>query len=149
MSEVNMMIKYLDNYKGEPMVYAKPGDAGFDLRAAIPETVILAPGEQVIIPCGFKMSLPEGWEMQIRPRSGLAAKHGISITNSPGTVDAGYRGEVMVILINLSGATFYINPGDRIAQGCVKEVPLVTFEVVDELPESIRGEGGHGSTGVK
>ena len=125
------------------------GAAGMDLVAALPadEEKLLAPGQRALIPCGFAMALPEGFEAQVRPRSGLAARHGVTVLNSPGTIDADYRGEVQVILINLGEAPFAIRRGDRIAQMVVATVLSARFTVKAELDETVRGAGGFGSTG--
>ena len=125
------------------------GAAGMDLVAALPadEEKLLAPGQRALIPCGFAMALPEGFEAQVRPRSGLAARHGVTVLNSPGTIDADYRGEVQVILINLGEAPFAIRRGDRIAQMVVAPVLSARFTIKAELDETVRGAGGFGSTG--
>jgi dUTP pyrophosphatase len=122
--------------------------AGFDLMAAVSEPVILAPGERQLIPTGFAMAMPGELEAQIRPRSGLAYKHGITCLNSPGTIDADYRGEVKVLLINLGQQPFTITRGERIAQMVFQLVPAVTIVEAAELPETVRGAGGFGHTGV-
>ena len=122
--------------------------AGMDLRADLESTVLLNPMERKLIPTGLHIELPEGYEAQIRPRSGLAYKHGISIVNSPGTVDADYRGEIKVLLINLSTEPFEINTGDRIAQMIVSKHEKVEWQQVEILNETTRGEGGYGHTGV-
>ncbi|WP_307470025.1 dUTP diphosphatase [Paenibacillus harenae] len=122
--------------------------AGFDLQAAVGESVVLAPGERKLIPTGFAMAMPGELEAQIRPRSGLAYKHGITCLNSPGTIDADYRGEVKVLLVNLGQEPFTIMRGERIAQMVFQQVPVVTIEEADELPETVRGAGGFGHTGV-
>lgn len=124
--------------------------AGCDLRAAIGEgdLLILKPGERAMVPTGFAIALPPGWEAQIRPRSGLAAKHGVGVINAPGTVDADYRGEVKIILINHGAEDFVIRRGERIAQMIFAPVYQAQFEEVDELDETARGAGGFGSTGV-
>ena len=128
--------------------YAQPGDAGADLRSA--EALVLAPGERALVATGVRFALPEGYAAFVVPRSGLAVKHGISIVNSPGTIDAGYRGEIKVPLINLDPReSFEIAPGDRIAQLIVMPVTSAVFAPVQALPESQRGEGGFGSTGVR
>ena len=129
--------------------YATPYSAGMDLRANITEPVTLGSLCRVMIPTGLYIELPEGYEAQIRPRSGLAAKHGISITNSPGTIDADYRGEINVLLVNLSPDPFTINPGERIAQMVVSRHENVEWEEVNILENSGRGAGGFGSTGRK
>lgn len=125
--------------------YAKPGDAGADLRST--ETLILEPGKRALVKTGVKIAMPDGYVGLVHPRSGLAAKHGITVLNTPGTVDAGYRGELMVTLINLSDEDFQITRGDRIAQLVFQRVERATFHPVQELPESSRGDSGFGSTG--
>jgi deoxyuridine 5''-triphosphate nucleotidohydrolase (dut) len=122
--------------------------AGFDLHAAVAEPTVLAPGERKLIPTGFAMAMPEQLEAQIRPRSGLAFKHGITCLNSPGTIDADYRGEVKVLLINLGQEPFVITRGERIAQMVFQTVPAVSIVERDDLPETVRGAGGFGHTGV-
>ena len=129
--------------------YATPQSAGVDLRANIDEPVELKPLSRALIPTGLHIALPEGYEAQIRPRSGLAIKKGITCLNTPGTIDADYRGEVGVILINLSAETFIVNPGERIAQMIINKFEQTEFELVEELDETERGEGGFGHTGVK
>jgi len=129
--------------------YSTPNSAGMDLRASLQEPVILNPMERSLIPTGLFMELPEGFEAQIRPRSGLALKKGISIVNSPGTIDADYRGEIGVILINMSDEPFEIKNGDRICQMVINRVEKVTWNRVDLLEESERGAGGFGHTGKK
>ena len=123
--------------------------AGMDIRADIDDCLTIFPGQMVLIPTGFAMSMPEGYEAQIRPRSGLALKHGITLTNSPGTIDSDYRGEFKVGLINLSNDPYVIFRGDRIAQMIINKVEHVAVEEVDELDDTERGDGGLGSTGVK
>lgn len=127
--------------------YKHEGDAGFDLHAA--ESCVLEPGQRKIVPTGLKMAVPMGYEAQVRPRSGLAAKHGISVVNTPGTIDAGYRGEVGVILINHGNEAFTVEKGERIAQMVINQIEIVELEEVKELSETLRGEGGFGSTGTK
>ncbi|MDQ8733306.1 dUTP diphosphatase [Paenibacillus sp. LHD-38] len=122
--------------------------AGFDLQAAVGEAVILQPGERQLIPTGFAMAMPGELEAQIRPRSGLAYKHGITCLNSPGTIDADYRGEVKVLLINLGQQPFTITRGERIAQMVFQLVPAVIITEAEDLPETVRGAGGFGHTGV-
>ena len=122
--------------------------AGCDVRAAVEAPLTLKPGERFMVPTGLAIALPPGWEAQMRPRSGLAAKHGISCVNAPGTIDADYRGELKVILINHGADDFVINRGDRIGQIVFAPVYQAAFEEVDELDETARGEGGFGSTGV-
>ena len=118
-----------------------------DLRANIPEPVVLQPLQRTLVPTGLYIALPPGYEAQVRPRSGLALKHGITVLNSPGTVDADYRGELRTILVNLSQEPFEIVPGERIAQMVIARHEQVQWEQVDELDETLRGEGGFGSTG--
>lgn len=127
---------------------ASPGSAGFDLRAAIPEELVLRPGERLLVPTGIVLEIPPGWEGQVRPRSGLALKHGVGILNAPGTIDSDYRGEVGVILVNLGEAPFSLKRGDRIAQLVFSRVEPVEWEEAETLGESTRGGGGFGSTGV-
>lgn len=123
--------------------------SGFDLYAAVNEPVDLGPGERTLIPTGFSLAMPAGLEAQIRPRSGLAFKHGITSLNTPGTIDADYRGEVKVLLINHGKETFTINRNERIAQMVFQTVPLITLTEVSELDETERGAGGFGHTGTK
>ena len=127
--------------------YQSSGAAGMDVRAAIDGSISLEPGERTIIPTGIAFALPEGYECQVRPRSGLAFKHGISMVNNPGTIDADYRGEVKVLLINHGKDPFVIERGERIAQLVVARYEHVAWNEVDELGETIRGTGGFGSTG--
>jgi dUTP pyrophosphatase len=127
--------------------YATELSAGMDLKANTSEPITLGPLERALIPTGLYIALPEGTEAQIRPRSGLAAKHGISVINAPGTIDADYRGEIKVILVNLSNEAFTINPGERIAQMVVAKYEKVEWQEVETLSETERGEGGFGSTG--
>nr|AOE10376.1 deoxyuridine 5'-triphosphate nucleotidohydrolase [uncultured bacterium] len=135
--------------KGELPTYATAASAGMDLRAAIEESISLAPMERKIIPTGMSIALPEGHEAQVRPRSGLAVKHGITVLNSPGTIDADYRGEIGVILINLSNEVFTVAPEDRIAQLVIAEYTQIVWEPTQTLEESERGSRGFGSTGKK
>jgi dUTP pyrophosphatase len=121
--------------------------AGFDLHAAVSETLVLEPGQRALVPTGFAMAMPKELEAQVRPRSGLAYKHGITCLNSPGTIDADYRGEVKVLLINLGSEPFAVKRGERIAQIVFQRLPQVSLTEVDELPETVRGEGGFGHTG--
>ena len=129
--------------------YATPQSAGMDLRANLESPVVLQPMERRLIPTGLYIALPEGAEAQVRPRSGLALKHGITVLNSPGTIDADYRGEVGVLLVNLSQEPFTVNDGERIAQMIVARHEQADFELVEELDETLRGAGGYGHTGVK
>ncbi len=145
------MIKIKVINKGsQPLpAYATPQSAGMDLRANLDSPVTLHPMQRMLIGTGLHIALPEGFEAQIRPRSGLALKHGITVLNSPGTVDADYRGEIKVLLVNLSDADFVINGGERIAQMVIARHEQAVFEAVDELDETERGEGGYGHTGVE
>lgn len=127
--------------------YATAGAAGMDLRAAVRAEVTLAPGARALISCGFRIALPEGYEAQVRPRSGLALRHGVTVANAPGTIDSDYRGTVAVILVNLGDEPFVVRRGERIAQLVVAPVTRVELTVVDELPASARGAGGFGHTG--
>jgi dUTP pyrophosphatase len=129
--------------------YATVSSAGLDLKAVLDEPIVLGPLERKIIDTGLKIALPEGYEAQVRPRSGLAAKHGISVLNAPGTIDADYRGEIGVILVNLSNEKFTIQPGERIAQLVVAQYTQVSWQPTTSLEETDRGDGGFGSTGKK
>ncbi len=126
---------------------ASAGSAGLDLCAALDGDLVLAPGERRLVPTGFAVEIPPGWEGQVRPRSGLAARHGIGIVNTPGTIDSDYRGEVKVALVNLGSEPYTVHRGDRIAQLLLAAVPEVEVEEVAGLAESERGAGGFGSTG--
>ena len=128
--------------------YATTQSAGLDLMAAVSGEVTLAPGARQLIPTGLAIALPAGFEAQVRPRSGLALKHGITVLNSPGTIDADYRGEVQVLLINHGEAPFVIRRGDRIAQMVVAPVTQIAWKPVSQLDETERGSGGYGSTGI-
>jgi dUTP pyrophosphatase len=121
--------------------------AGMDMRAFVENTIVIKPLQRVLIPTGLHIELPVGFEAQIRPRSGLAYKHGISIVNAPGTIDADYRGEIKVLLVNLSDTDFVVNNGDRIAQMVIAKHETITWESVEELSDTARGEGGYGHTG--
>ena len=127
--------------------YATAQSAGVDLRANLEEPVILPPLQRTLVPTGLSMALPAGYEAQVRPRSGLAARHGVTVLNTPGTIDADYRGEIKVILVNLSGEPFEIVPGERIAQMVIARHQQVEWEQVDKLDATDRGTGGFGSTG--
>jgi dUTP pyrophosphatase len=129
--------------------YATPGSSGMDLRAFLTESIVLAPMERTLVPTGLFIAMPENWEAQVRPRSGLAIKQGITCLNTPGTIDADYRGELKVILINLSNEQQTIQDGDRIAQIVFQEVDKVLWQQVDQLNETQRGAGGFGHTGKK
>ena len=149
MSPVAVALQILPHGRNLPLpAYATPGSAGVDLAAAIEEPLIMRPGERVAVPTGIALALPEGWEGQVRPRSGLALKHGITVLNSPGTIDADYRGEVRIILANLGSAPVTIARGERIAQLVIAPVSRALWQVVADLPETRRGAGGFGSTGT-
>ena len=146
---VSIALKRLDHGRDLPLPsYASAGAAGLDLCAAVSEPVVLAPGARVIIPTGFAMAIPQGFEAQIRPRSGLAAKHGMTVLNAPGTIDCDYRGEVGIILINLGEKPLQITRGMRIAQMVIAPVIPAGFREVTDLPQTRRGSGGFGSTGT-
>lgn len=129
--------------------YATPQSAGMDLRANIEESIVLHPMERRLVPTGLHIALPAGYEAQVRPRSGLALKHGITVLNSPGTIDADYRGEIMVLLVNFSQTDFVVNDGERIAQLVIAKHENADFIEVEALDETERGTGGYGHTGVK
>ncbi len=129
--------------------YATADSAGMDIRANIDAPIVLKPMERRLIPTGLKIAIPKGYECQVRPRSGLALKHGITVLNTPGTIDADYRGELGVLLINLSGEDFVVNDGERIAQLIFSAHAVCEFVQVEELDVTSRGEGGYGHTGVK
>jgi len=143
-----MIISIINRSKNNLPAYETLNAAGMDLRADVTETITLKPMERKLIPTGLHIELPEGFEAQIRPRSGLAFKHGISIVNSPGTIDADYRGEIKVLLINFSDQDFEINTGDRIAQMVVARHEKIDWQEVEVLNETLRGAGGYGHTGV-
>ena len=144
-----MNIKIINKGHHPLPAYATSQSAGMDLRANIDKSITIHPMERLLLPTGLFMALPPGFEAQIRPRSGLALKHGITVLNSPGTIDADYRGEIMVLLINLSVDDFIINDGERIAQMIIAKHETIEFAVVDKLDETERGSGGYGHTGVK
>ena len=145
---VRMKVKKLEHFQGDLPKYESKLAAGFDVRAQIEEEIALKPGERNLIPTGLSFEIPEGYEVQARPRSGLAIKQGVSLVNSPGTIDADYRGEVKIILINQGQEDIVIKPQDRIAQLVLAPVYQALFEEVVELSDTERGEGGFGSTGV-
>jgi len=150
-NSVKLMVKMINNSNNPDPAYQKEGDSGFDLAAYITEDITLKPLERQLIPTGLYYQIPLGFELQIRPRSGLALKNGITVLNTPGTVDAGYRGEIKVLLINLSNQDFTIKSGDRIAQGVIAPVQsrhTTLFKRVNQLDSSERNTGGFGSTGV-
>lgn len=144
-----MEIKVLNRSAFPLPQYATEHSAGMDLRANTQESIVIKPLERVLVPTGLHIQLPEGYEAQIRPRSGLAIKHGIGIVNAPGTIDADYRGEIKIILVNLSNEEFVLNPGERIAQMVIAKYEKAILIDVPALDESARGEGGFGSTGRK
>ena len=143
-----MKVKIVNQSPYPSPFYATPLSAGMDLRAAIADPIVLKPLQRAMVPTGLYIALPEGYEAQVRPRSGLAAKKGITVLNSPGTVDADYRGEIRVILVNLSEELFEIVPGERIAQMVIARHEHIEWEEVEVLDETERGAGGFGSTGV-
>lgn len=142
-----MKVKIVNHSPFDLPAYATALSAGMDLRANLEQPLVLGTLERALVPTGLHIELPAGYEAQIRPRSGLAAKHGISIVNAPGTIDADYRGEIKVVLVNLSKGPFTVNPGERIAQMVVARHEQVEWEAVETLEESLRGSGGFGSTG--
>ena len=144
-----IQIKVVNKGHQQLPAYATPQSAGMDLRANIDEPITLHPLERRLIPTGLHIALPEGYEAQVRPRSGLALKHGLTVLNTPGTIDADYRGEIGVVLVNLSQEDFVINDGERIAQMVIARHEQADFVVVEELDQTERGEGGYGHTGVK
>lgn len=144
-----MEIKVINKGRQPLPEYATPLSAGLDLRANIEESIVLRPMERQLIGTGLYIALPSGYEAQVRPRSGLALKHGITVLNTPGTIDADYRGEVKVLLINLSAEPFTINEGERIAQMVIARHEHAELTLVEELDETERGAGGYGHTGVK
>lgn len=142
-----MLFEIINNSRHPLPEYATPLSAGMDLRANIDEPIILNPLERKLIPTGIFIALPPGFEAQIRPRSGLALKHGITVLNTPGTIDADYRGEIRVILVNLSNEKFVINDGERICQMVIAKHETIQWTEVKQLEETLRGEGGFGHTG--
>ena len=148
MRTINVLIKQLPGSEDLPLPrYMTPHAAGMDLYAAVTDDVTLAPGERSLVPAGIAIALPEGCEAQIRPRSGLAIKNGITLLNAPGTIDADYRGEIKIIMANLGQEPFTVRRGERIAQIVVAPVLTATLSAVDELPETERNSGGFGHTG--
>ena len=127
--------------------YETPQSAGLDLRADIPEAIVIEPLQRTLVPTGLYTEIPDGYEIQVRPRSGLAAKHGVTVLNSPGTIDADYRGEIKVIIVNLSNDPYTLNPGERVAQAVFARCYRLEWEEADRLNDSVRGAGGFGSTG--
>lgn len=148
MSHLQLKIKRLSHSEGiELPSYKTTDSAGMDIRAAVDEAVLLKPGERALIPSGLQFAIPKGYEIQVRPRSGLAIKHGITMLNSPGTIDADYRGEVKLIVINHGKHNFKIERGERLAQLIIAPVVQMSIQEVEEISETQRGEGGFGSTG--
>jgi dUTP pyrophosphatase len=143
-----MIIKIINTSNHPRPAYETLASAGMDLRANINEQIVLKAMERKLVPTGLFLELPLGFEAQIRPRSGLALKHGITVLNSPGTIDADYRGEIKILLINLSNTDFEINNGDRIAQMIISKHEQVAWELVETLSETLRGAGGYGHTGL-
>ncbi len=146
----NVQVRLLRQPGGEGLPLPEPataGSAGVDLRAAVEGDVVIGPGQRVLVPSGFAIELPKGYEAQVRPRSGLALRHGITLPNAPGTIDADYRGEIKVILMNLGDQDFTVSRGERIAQLVVAPVSAVDWTEVDALGETQRGDGGFGHTG--
>ena len=144
-----MVVKVINKSNNKLPEYATPMSAGFDLRANLEEPVTLKAGDRILIGTGLFIALEPGYEAQVRPRSGLALKHGITVLNTPGTIDADYRGDIGVILINLSNEPFEIKPGERIAQLVIAKYEQISWEQVEVLDETERGSGGYGHTGVK
>ena len=144
-----MKVKIINDSKNPCPSYSTPYSAGMDLRANLEEPLVLRPLERRLIPTGIRIELPEGYECQVRPRSGLAVKYGVTVLNTPGTVDSDYRGELKVLMINLGSEPFTVAPGERLAQMVVARHEHVEWEQGEVLDESERGEGGFGSTGVK
>lgn len=140
-------VKIINSGRNPLPEYATPASAGMDVRADLAEPMTLAPGARALVPTGLRVELPQGYEMQIRPRSGLALKHGITLANTPGTIDADYRGEIGIILINLSDREFVVNPGERICQMVVTRYSHVEWAETSRLADSERGDGGFGHTG--
>jgi len=144
----NIVVKIINRSRHQTPAYETASSAGMDLRANIDAPLTLRPLERAVIKTGLFIALPQGYEAQVRPRSGLAAKHGISVLNSPGTIDADYRGEIGVILVNLSNEDFTVNDGDRIAQMVIAAYAHTKWDEVNVLDETERGKGGFGSTGI-
>jgi len=150
MTELSISLQRLANLDGlDVPLYATPSSAGADLVAANQAPETLAPGARALIPTGIALALPAGYEAQVRPRSGLALKHGITVLNTPGTIDADYRGEIGVILINHGTETFVVERGMRIAQMVIAQVTTANWAIVESLPTSVRADGGFGSTGLE
>lgn len=149
MSELEVRIRRLPDTGDLPLPsYQTIHSAAMDLAAAVLAPLVIAPGARALVPCGFSIAVPDGFEAQVRPRSGLASKHGVTVVNAPGTIDADYRGEVKVALVNLGSEAFTVERGMRVAQMLVAPVPRVRWTEVAELPDTARGEGGFGHTGT-
>lgn len=148
MDKIQVKIKKLEHFKGDLPQYQSAGASGFDVRAQLIEPLTILPGTRAMVPTGLSFEIPLGYEIQARPRSGLAAKNGLTVLNTPGTIDADYRGEVKIILINLGQEAMVINDQDRCAQLVIAPVLQAEFVLSDELSETVRGAGGFGSTGV-
>jgi dUTP pyrophosphatase len=146
--KIHVPVKRVNGYTGPLPRYVSPGSAGMDLGAFLPSPLSIAPMERVLVPTGIAVAVPKGYEGQVRPRSGLALEFGVTLVNTPGTIDSDYRGEIRVILINLGRAAFVVKPGDRIAQLVVAPVAHVAWEETDDLPATTRGEGGFGHSGT-
>ncbi len=146
---MQILVKCLPHHKGLDLpVYSTQGSSGMDLTAAIREDIALLPGKRILVPTGISISLPRGLEAQIRPRSGLALKYGVTLLNTPGTIDSDYRGEIQIIMINLGEGAFVIKRGLRIAQMIISQYVTATFKIVDELDVTLRNHGGFGHTGI-
>jgi dUTP pyrophosphatase len=146
--EITIAVKRVDGFVGELPRPISPGSAGLDLTAHLDAPLTITPGGRQLIPTGIAVAIPSGFEGQVRPRSGLALRHGVTLLNSPGTIDSDYRGQIKVIMINLGADTFVVRPGDRIAQLIVAPVAAVDWQEVESLPETGRGEGGFGHSGT-
>ena len=149
MNKIEVKVKKLENFKGELPAYETAHASGFDLRAQIPESIRLEPGQRVLVPTGLSFEIPPGFEIQIRPRSGWAAKKGITVVNTPGTIDADYRGEVKIALIHLGQEAMEIVDQDRVAQAVLCPVVQADLVLASELSDTARGAGGFGSTGLR
>ncbi len=150
MERVEVLVQKLPHGRGLPLPEpATEGSSGVDLRAAVPKEMVVAPGEAALVPTGMKVAIPPGYEGQVRPRSGLALEHGVTVLNAPGTIDSDYRGEVQVLLVNLGKRPFRIARGDRIAQLVIVPVARARYCSVEQLPASGRGEAGFGHSGIK
>ncbi len=148
MQKIEVYVEQMEDSKDLPLPkYMSEQAAGLDLYAAVDEPIVLAKGEIKLVPTGLKIALPDSYEAQIRPRSGLAFKHGISLVNTPGTIDADYRGEIKIIMINFGDSDFVINRGERIAQMVINKIEQIKWIVTDTLKETVRGAGGFGHTG--